>query len=81
MNRDLNTVWKWAIKISVEIIFQIDEITQQQAYPEYSINSKMDSMAGRVCVKAVSVQELSGIQTRQGLFSYSKNSYYKMGSH
>ena len=51
------------------------------AYPEYSVDSKMDSMAGRVCVKAVSVQEISGIQTRQGLFSYSKNSYYKMGSH
>lgn len=48
--------------------------TTAGAYPEYSINSKMDSVAGKVCVKGVSVQEIFGIQTRQGLFSYSRNS-------
>lgn len=58
----------------MEIIFQIDEIVEQQGHTQNIQKVAKWTVAGRVCVKGASVQEIFGIQTRQGRFSYSKNS-------
>lgn len=50
------------------------------AYPEYSKSSKMDSMAGRVCVKGASVGYLESKQDR-AVLAIVRTLSYKMGSH